>query len=223
MTRRVVVAVALAVACSVTSGCSSFDSVAVRNLTEAEVAVLQQTRSRLGANQASVNASLDDLADNVEFALMQQQRLDSNIAKSMLLESMKSPWTNSGLDTTQREVALYHLFALEQAEQAALRARIAARRSSIDTLRSAYAELTGSMSSLVAAQEQLLVHLDQPAATQIDLFLQQVVAESRAFRAALDTDDPGLRRLQGEVERREADIEAARQRIVEMLERLGEE
>ncbi len=206
------------------NGCASFDSASVRSLTEAEIDVLNQTRARLAANQSSVNGSLDDLADNVEYALRQQHRLESNIAKAQLLEAMKSPWTTTNLESTQKEVALYHLFALEEAEQKALAARIEARNARIAQLRSSYGQLVGSMSSLVAAQEQLLVHLDQPASTQVGLILQQVIAESRAFREALEgTDNPRLQRVMADLVERERDLSDASDRIVELLERIEEE
>ena len=205
-------------------GCASFDSASVRSLTAAEIEVLGQTRARLAANQSSVNASLDDLADNTEYAVRQQHRLESNIAKAQLLEAMKSPWTTTDLKATQKEVALYHLFALEEAEQKAFAARVEARNARIAQLRSSYGQLVGSMSALIAAQEQLLVHLDQPTSTQIGLVLQQVVAESQAFREALEgTSDPRLQRVMADLVEREQDLRDASVRIVELLERLEEE
>lgn len=205
-------------------GCASFDNASVRSLTEAEIDVLGKTRARLAANRSSVNGSLDDLADNIEYALRQQHRLESNIAKAQLLEAMKSPWTTTNLESTQKEVALYHLFALEEAEQKALTARIEARNARIAQLKSSYAQLVGSMSSLVAAQEQLLVHLDQPTSTQISLVLQQVIAESQAFREALEgTDDPRLQRVMADLVEREQDLSDAAERIVDLLERIEKE
>lgn len=219
-TRRnamILVAVAL-------GGCASFDSTSVRSLTEAEVDVLDRTRARLAANRSSVNGALDDLADNIEYALRQQHRLESNIAKAQLLEAMKSPWTTTNLESTQREVALYHLFALEEAEQNALAARIEARNARIAQLKSSYGQLVGSMSALIAAQEQLLVHLDQPTGTQISLVLQQVIAESQAFREALEgTDDPRLQRVMADLVEREQDLSDASVRILELLKQIEEE
>jgi hypothetical protein len=215
---------AVVLAVMVLSGCASFDDASVRSLTEAEIEVLGQTRARLAANQSSVNGSLDDLADNIEYALRQQHRLESNIAKAQLLEAMKSPWTSTNLESTQKEVALYHLFALEEAEQKAFAARVEARNARITQLKSSYGQLVGSMSALIAAQEQLLVHLDQPTSTQISLVLQQVIAESQAFREALEgTDDPRLQRVMANLVEREQDLGDATDRIVELLERLEEE
>lgn len=206
------------------SGCASFDNASVRSLTEAEIEVLGQTRTRLAANRSSVNGSLDDLADTIEYALRQQHRLESNIAKAQLLEAMKSPWTTTNLESTQKEVALYHLFALEEAEQKAFAARVDARNARIGQLKTSYGQLVGSMSSLIAAQEQLLVHLDQPTSTQIGLVLQQVVAESQAFREALEgTDDPRLQRVMADLVEREQDLSDASDRIVDLLKRIEEE
>ena len=206
------------------SGCASFDNASVRSLTEAEVDVLGKTRARLAANQSSVNGSLDDLSDNIEYALRQQHRLESNIAKAQLLEAMKSPWTTTNLESTQKEVALYHLFALEEAEQKAFAARVEARNARIGQLRSSYGQLVGSMSALIAAQEQLLVHLDQPTSTQISLVLHQMMAESQAFREALEgTDDPRLQRIMDDLEEREQDLGEASARIIDLLKRIEEE
>ena len=202
-------------------GCAGFNSGSVRDLSQAELQVLGKTRARLVANQVSVNGSLDALADNVEYALNEQQRLSSNIAKAQLLEAMKSPWTDTNLKSTQKEVALYHLFALESAEQKARAARIEARRARIAQLKSSYSQLITSMSALIAAQEQLLVSLDQPTSAQINLFLQQVVAESQAFRKTLDgTDDPRLQRAVANLADRERVLSDAADRIVELLDRL---
>ena len=217
--RMTIVFVAIAL-----SGCASFDSASVRSLTEAEIEVLGQTRARLAAHQASINGSLDDLADNIEYALRQQHRLESNIAKAKLLEAMKSPWTTTNLESTQREVALYYLFALEEAEQKAFAARVEARNARIGQLRSSYGQLVGSMSALIAAQEQLLVHLDQPTSTQISLVLHQVMAESQAFREALDgTNDPRLQRIMDDLVEREQILGEASERIVDLLKRIEEE
>ncbi|WP_405243954.1 hypothetical protein [Lentisalinibacter salinarum] len=219
-TNRQVTIVLVAV---ILGGCASLDSASVRSLTEAEIEVLGETRARLAANRSSVNGSLDDLADNIAYALRQQHRLESNIAKAQLLEAMKSPWTTT-LESSRKEVALYHLFALEEAEQKALAARIESRNARIAQLKSAYAQLVGSMSALIAAQEQLLVHLDQPASTQISLVLQQVVEESQAFREALEgTDDPRLQRVMLNLVEREQDLSDASDRIVELLKRIEEE
>jgi len=205
-------------------GCASFDNASVRSLTEAEIKVLGETRARLATNRFSVDGSLDDLADNIEYALRQQHRLESNIAKAQLLEAMKSPWTTTKLESTQKEVALYHLFALEEAEHKAFAARVEARNARLAQLKSSYAQLVGSMSALIAAQEQLLVHLDQPTSTQISLVLQQVVAESQAFRGALEgTDDARLQRVTADLAEREQDLSDASERIVELLERIEEE
>ena len=221
---RIVRRVAVVLAVIALSGCASFDDASVRSLTEAEIEVLGQTRDRLAANQSSVDGSLADLADSIEYALRQQHRLDSNIAKAQLLEAMKSPWTTTNLASTQKEVALYHLFALEEAEQKAFAARVEARNARIEQLKSSYEQLVGSISALIAAQEQLLVHLDQPASTQISLVLQQVTAESRAFREALDgTDDPRLQRIMDDLVEREQNLGEASKRIVDLLERIEEE
>ena len=204
--------------------CGSFNSGAVRDLTAAELEALEKTQSRLDANQAGVRSALDDLADNVEFALRQQHTLSSNIAKAQLLEAMQSPWSNADLTATQREVAMYHLFALSEAEQEALTARVAARRAGIEALKSSYGELISAMSALIGAQEQLLVHLDQPASTQISLVMQQVIAESASFREALDTsENPRLARLAANVEKREQAVAAAEARIMQLLEAIEPE
>ena len=206
------------------AGCAGFDSGGVRDLTEAEITVLKKTRARLSENRASVQGALDDLADNLRFALEEQHRLTSNLAKAQLLETMKSPWTDSSLKSTQKEVALYHLFALAEAEQATLEARIEARTADINELKSSYGQLVSSMSALIAGQEQLLVHLNQPTSTQINLVLQQVFTESKAFREGLqDSGDPNLLRLADRVAERERELAEAEQRIVALLQYLDKE
>lgn len=204
--------------------CASFDSGGVRDLTAAEIEVLSDTQARLAANQAAVRGALDDLADNTEFALRQQHRLSTSIAKAQLLEAMQSPWSNAELTATQREVAMYHLFVLSEAEQKVIAARVESRRARIAKLKTSYGRLISGMSALIGAQEQMLVHLDQPAGTQISLVVQQVVAESGAFRESLDTsNNPGLQRLSETVADREKDVVAAEAKIAALLKAIEEE
>jgi hypothetical protein len=206
------------------AACAGVNGGAAADLTTAQLEVVAATRARLAANRADVHASLDDLADSVAFALRRQHGLGANIARARLLEAMRSPWTNAVSTPTQQEVALYQLFALSQAEQAALAARIAAREAQIGELRSAYGSLLASLSALVAAQEQLLASLDRPASAQISLVTQQVLTESRAFRDALDTgDDPRLARLAATVADRERAVAAAEARIVEFIRAIEQE
>lgn len=206
------------------AGCGSFNSGAVRDLSAAEIDVLNDTRTRLVANQADVDGSLDDLYDNVEFAVGQQHRLDSNIAKAQLLEAMKSPWSTTRLESTQKEVVLYHLYALEDAEHKALQSRLDARRTRIDQLKTSYARLLSGMGALISVQQQLLASLDQPAAMQINLVLQQALAESAAFRKALDgSDDPRLERAVADLAQAEQAVSETAAQILGVLERLEQE
>lgn len=206
------------------SACAGVDGAVPRDLTAEEIEVLAATRARLVANEAAVRESLADLADNVGYALGQQHRLSSSIARAQLLEAMRSPWTKPESATTRREVALYHLFALSEAERVALSARIAAREARIQAIASAYGRLMASMSVLVAAQEQLLAQLDPPASTQVGLVMRQVIAESQAFRSALDTNNsPRLERLAATVAEHERAVAAAEARIVDLLEALEQE
>ncbi len=215
--RKTLVAVFLY--CLVASGCANFDTDSVRALSEAEIEVLEDTHERLKENQAAVRGSLDDLADSVAFALRHQHRLSSNVAKAKLLESMRSPWTSRTLSATQKEVALYHLFELAEAEQAAMTAKMRERRAEIGNLKKAYGELVTSMAALVNAQGQLLTHLEQPTSTRVGLVMEQLLVESRAFREALENeDDPRLQRLAESVADKEKLVADARDKLVKLLE-----
>ena len=198
-----------------------FDDKAIHDLGEAELEVLETVRSRIATNRSSIEGSLDDLADNVEFALRERQRLSSNIAKAQLLEAMKSPWTKTHFESTQKQVALYHLFALEEAEQQALAARVAARYARIDQLRAAYAQLLVSLSALITLQEQLLASFEHDASEQINLAVRQVISESQSFREAIDrSDDPRLQRLVDDLAVKEQLLAEASGNIIELLEAL---
>ena len=200
-------------------GCAGFDADSVRALSEAEIEVLEKTHERLKENQAAVRGSLDDLADNVAFALRHQHRLSSNVAKAKLLESMRSPWTSRSLSATQKEVALYHLFELAEAEQAALAAKMQARHAEIGNVKKAYGELVTAMAALINAQGQLLTHLEQPSSTRVGLVMEQLLVESRAFREALEgEDDPRLQRLAESVADKEKLVADVRGKLVKLLE-----
>ncbi|MEM8984059.1 MAG: hypothetical protein AAGC71_13595 [Pseudomonadota bacterium] len=208
----------------VAAGCAGFDASAVRELTAAERTVLEQSRMRLSDNRQSVNDSLSDLAETVAYVLPQRDRVAANLAKAKLLESMKSPWAATAQTTTQREVALYHLFALSDAENAVLQQEIATRTARIDALRGTYAGLIRTLSALLAAQEQLLTHLSQPTSTQIMQVVNQVLIESQALRAALDTDNnPRLQRLYDGLVEREQALANAQERILMLIERIENE
>lgn len=194
----------------------------VRDLTQAELEVMRETQTRLAANREQVHGSLDDLKSNLAEALADQHSLQLSIAKARLLESMKSPWANPSpsLETTQREVALYHLYALSEAEAAALDARLTARTAALAEVKKAYDELIASMSGLIQSQQLLLSHLNQPANAQMVAFLNNVLAESKTFRQTLAaSDNPRLQALAQEVEAAEGKVEKALENIDRLVAR----
>lgn len=183
--------------------------------------VMMETQARLKANRAAVHGSLDDLQTNLTGALTDQHSLQLSISKARLLESMKSPWAtpSKSMETTQREVALYHLYALSEAENAALDARLEARSASLAEVKNAYDELVASMGGLIQSQQLILSHLNQPANAQMVAFLNNVLAESKAFRETLAaSDNPRLRATAQEVEAAEGKVQKMLENIDRFLE-----
>lgn len=102
-----------------TSGCAFFMG-ATRGLTKEEAALLQTLHDRTRGNKPKIESALNDLVEISASALEDTASLGVSISKAKLLESMKSPWTrpSNSMVETQRAVALYHLYALGEAEQA---------------------------------------------------------------------------------------------------------
>jgi hypothetical protein len=131
-----------------------------------------------------------------------QHRLSTGLAQAQLLESMKSPWAKPSEDmvATQKEVALYHLFALAEAQQDLLDAELALRAESIREVRKAYRRLIVLSGQMIEAEKVLVAHLEQPKQAWVSGFVAQVLTEARAFSAELESsDNPRLRELSGDV------------------------
>lgn len=206
--------VAICVLVAALAGCSSRE---VRELSSQEIEVIGRMRDALASNRGEVYRSLDDLKDNGNVALEERHSLAVNLSKAKLLESMKSPWVNPHPDlaATQKEVALYHLYALAEAEQALLAATIAEREAAVRRVRGAYARLITDAGRLIELQKTILAHLNQPAHARILAASAQVATELRAFESTLAAaDDPRLR----EIARNVDDALTRYQRIRQQLE-----
>ncbi len=193
----------------------------VRKLSDKEKEIMEKTHTRLKENKARVFGSLNDLQDNTAMAMADHHSLQLSISKAKLLESMKSPWTHPHTDivATQKEVALYHLFSLAEAEQAALDTRLASRHQSIKELKKAYSNLVTLMGALVESQKLLLTHLNQPANARVTEFIANVLTEAKAFREVLDaSDSPHLKELAADVKEYEDKVQKALGQIEKAME-----
>jgi len=200
-------------------GCATCGN--VRKLSEKEKEIMGETHTRLKANKNQVFGSIDDMYDNTAMALADQNSLALNISKAKLLESMKSPWVqhHNSIVATQKEVALYHLYALAEAEQANLDAKLASRHESIKQLKNVYSELVTSMGALIESQKLLLSHLNQPANARITAFIGSVLAEAKSFRETLDTsDNPRFKALAADVEKTEDKVQNVLDQINKAME-----
>lgn len=194
----------------------------VRKLSEKEKRIMDATHLRLKENKTKVFGSLNDMQDNTAMALADQHSLKLSISKAKLLESMKSPWAQPHTDmvATQKEVALYHLYALAEAEQAALDARLASRDQSIKELKKTYTKLVTSMGALIESQKLLLTHLNQPANARLTAFVGSVLAEAKTFRETLDaSDNLRLKELATDVKESEDKVQKALEQINKAMER----
>ena len=196
---------------------------AVRNLSNEEMNILAETHDRLKTNRDDVHGAIDDLSDNLSGALGDQHSLQLSIAKAQLLESMKAPWvqTKNSNTATQREVVLYHLFALAEAEQAALDARLRERQLAFVELKKAYDLLVSDMGALVESQKILLAHLNQPTNARISAIIGTTLDEVKAFSETLGaSDNPRLRALAANVEKYEVKVEREKDKVDEILEKI---
>lgn len=193
----------------------------VRKLSDKEIEIMGKTHSRLKENKQLVFGSLDDMRDSAAMALADQQSLKLSLSKAKLLESMKSPWAQPHGDmvTTQREVVLYHLYALAEAEQSALDAQLLSRDESIKEIKKAYTQLVTSMGALIESQKLLLTHLNQPANSRLTAFIGTVLAEAKAFRETFDaSENPRLKELAADVKASEEKVQTALEQINKAME-----
>lgn len=188
----------------------------VRELTQVEAQALDAVRARVADNRAPLTRSLADLGRVSEDALAETDGLKSGVAKAQLLESMRSPWAVGGAaDTaTAREVALYHLYALADAERTLRTARIRQREASLAAVAAAYERLVGLTDEAVAAETLILRYLEQPPGARVGEAVDGFLAETRAFRDVIQqSENPELRRLAEQVTRGEDAVRQAKELI----------
>lgn len=175
-------------------------STATRELTVLELQVLDTLQARLDTNGDALDGVLVDLFEISREALTDQHALTASIAKAQLLESMKSPWLvqreGGTMAITQREVALYHLYSLHEAQRELLSAKFDERRAALGEIRAAHSRLRSLVRELIKAERVILAYLEQPRGAQIRSLLTDLLAEATAFRAALaESGNPRLREL----------------------------
>ena len=193
----------------------------VRKLSDKEKEIMDKTHSKLQENKQLVFGSLDDMRNSAAIALSDQYSLRLSLSKAQLLESMKSPWAQplGDMVTTQREVILYNLYALAEAEQSALDAQLLSRDGSIQEIKKAYTQLVTSMGALIESQKLLLTHLNQPANARLTAFFGTVLTEAKAFRETIDaSDNPRLKDLAADVKASEEKVQTALEQINKTLE-----
>ncbi|MFQ6004858.1 MAG: hypothetical protein ACE5OQ_05075 [Woeseia sp.] len=208
----------ICLAVAAVAACSSRD---VRQLSSQEIEVIGRMRDALAGNRAEVYRSLDDLRDNGNVALEERHSLAVNLSKAKLLESMKSPWVNPHPDlaATQKEVALYQLYALAEAEHQLLAAMVSQRAAAVRQVRRAYARLITDAGRLIELQKTILAHLNQPTHARILAASAHVATELRAFESALAAaDDPRLREIARNVDGALTRYQRIRQQLEDALE-----
>lgn len=199
-------------------GCVSLRS--ARELSAAEMQFIQALHTRAAQNRAPLEASLADLSGISRSAIEDSHSLQTSIAKAKLLESMKSPWArpSSSLVETQRAVALYHLYALAEAEQEVVAAKLRERSASTRKVLTRYDELTTLLVQAAEAQKLILAHLNQSDAAHALEFVSNLLVEVNAFQRRLaQSEDPDLQRFAGEVAEAEAKVQQARQGMQQAL------
>ncbi|MEZ4267469.1 MAG: hypothetical protein R3F39_13910 [Myxococcota bacterium] len=188
----------------------------VRDLTRAEAAALGAVQARVAQNREPLTRSLADLGRVSQAALGEKDGLTSGVAKAQLLESMRSPWvTSQGAGAaTSREVALYHLYALADAERELRSARIRQREARLAAVQEAYDRLVGLTADAVAAETLILRYLEQPRGARVAEAVDGFLAETRAFRDVIQSsENPEMRRLADQVTRGEDAVRQAKEFI----------
>jgi hypothetical protein len=210
--------VAIGCAALLASGCVR----QVRELTQVEAQALDAVRARVAANRAPLTRSLADLGRVSQAALSEKDGLASGVAKAQLLESMRSPWVAGGAAdaATAREVALYHLYALADAERELRTARIRQREASLAAVQAAYDRLVALTGEAVAAETLILRYLEQPPGARVGEAVDGFLAQTRAFRDVIQgSDNPELRKLAAQVTRGEDAVRKAKEFIELTIEK----
>lgn len=200
-------------------GCASTGTQA---LARTEIEVLESLQQRLKTNRDTLDAALTGLKALAADAIKESGTLETSIAKAQLLESMKSPWITPSpeLATTQKEVALYQLFALSEAQQELLRVRIQARHADIDQVRQAYNRLMSLTAQILENEKVVLAELSKPPSAQLTSFLSTLIAETSAFRQQLaESTNARVQALATDVAQAEERLTKAQSLIEAALER----
>jgi hypothetical protein len=198
-------------------------STATRELTVMELQLLDTLQARIDTNGDALDGVLSDLLEISREALADQHALTASIARAQLLESMRSPWLvqreEGTLAITQREVALYHLYSLHEAQRELLSAKVEERRAALDEVEAAHARLRSLVRELIKAEKVILAHLEQPRGAQIRSLLTGLLGEATAFREALaESDDPRLQELSERVKSAQERVERVQTLVERALE-----
>jgi hypothetical protein len=197
----------------------------VRELTRAEAAALEAVRARVVENRAAMARSLSDLGRLSEAALAETDALSSGVAKAQLLEAMRSPWTEGAGESaaTRREVALYHLYALVDAERKLRQARLAERQTALAGVAAAYDRLAALTDAAAAAEAEILRYLEQPRGARIGEAVDGFLGQARAFADVLArSEDPEMRLLADQVTRGEDAVRKAKELIEVTIEKASQ-
>jgi len=215
---------AVAFAALLLGGCAAN----VRALSQEELRAFEALQERLEKNEGALDAMLDDLAKIDADVLTSRDALDASLAQAKLLERMNAPWASPGdpqLVATQKEVALYHLYALSEARAEVLQAKIDARHESLAQVCKAYGKMLVLTKRMIAAEKVILEHLEQPSSATVLSFVSQLASEARAFSSALkSSDNPKLKELAADVEAAADRLDQARdaaQKAADEIGRLG--
>jgi hypothetical protein len=198
-------------------------STSTRELTVMELQVLDTLRVRLETGGDALDDVLSDLFEISREAIADQHSLTASISRAQLLESMKSPWLvqreQGTMAITQREVALYHLYSLHEAQRDLLAARFEERRAALEEVGTAHARLRSLVRELIAAEKVILAHLDQPRGAQIRSLLSGLLGEATALRRTLaESENPRLRELGERVQRGQERVEHVQTLVERALE-----
>lgn len=195
----------------------------VRNLTNGELKAMQKVHHRLKGNSHFINKSLTQLEGVGEDALLVQNSVDVNIAKAKLLESMRSPWIQqnpkSAQAITQQEAALYHLYALTQADREVMDARLAERAAALARVRTTYSNLVIITKRVIKNEELVLAHLNQPPSAFLVQSGDAVLSEIKALRKQLaKSDNPELKQLAEKADKAEDRLTKVRDGLEKFLD-----
>lgn len=194
---------------------------ATSSLAEQQQKIFDSVQERLDRQAPKIDQATQTLGDLGADYAEQAFQLERAVAKARQLDAMRAPWENPDAISSEsrRAIILYHLYAVEQAEQKALEAKQAERRAAAAEVSRAY---SGLQDLVLEAQDQLAIILEfftQPKSARALGYTRTFLDEVTAFREGLEaSENPRLVEAAAKVKEAEERVREVDDRANEALQ-----